>query len=94
MQFILKAVLGTCLFGLILWCAQSGNARAAGMMLTFPALNRTAEVWFLVSGEGKAEAVQKALVPEGTVEETPARGITVQHTTWFLDSAAASLLDH
>jgi hypothetical protein len=38
-QFILKAALGTCLFSLILWCAQSGNPRAAGMMLTFPALN-------------------------------------------------------
>ena len=37
--FILKAVLGACLFTLILWCAQSGNPRAAGMMLTFPALN-------------------------------------------------------
>ncbi len=38
-QFILKAVLGTCLFTLILWCAQSSNPRVAGMMLTFPALN-------------------------------------------------------
>lgn len=38
-QFLLKAVLGTCLFSLILWCAQSNNPRAAGMMLTFPALN-------------------------------------------------------
>src|SRR5712692_3574144 len=38
-QFILKAVVGTCLFALILWCAQSRNPRAAGMMLTFPALN-------------------------------------------------------
>lgn len=37
--FILKAALGTCLFSLILWCAQSKNPRAAGMMLTFPALN-------------------------------------------------------
>src|SRR5262249_22203022 len=38
-QFILKAVLGTGLFALILWCAQSRNPRVAGMMLTFPALN-------------------------------------------------------
>jgi hypothetical protein len=37
--FILKAVVGTGLFTLILWCAQSSNPRAAGMMLTFPALN-------------------------------------------------------
>jgi hypothetical protein len=36
---ILKAVVGTGLFTLILWCARSSNPRAAGMMLTFPALN-------------------------------------------------------
>src|SRR5947208_14736460 len=36
---ILQAVVGTGLFTLILWCAQSHNPRAAGMMLTFPALN-------------------------------------------------------
>src|SRR5215471_10110029 len=38
-QFLLKAVVGTCLFAVILWCAQSSNPRAAGMLLTFPALN-------------------------------------------------------
>ncbi|MBM3222897.1 MAG: hypothetical protein FJZ47_03710 [Candidatus Tectomicrobia bacterium] len=37
--FILKVVLGTVLFTLILWYAQSRHPRAAGMMLTFPALN-------------------------------------------------------
>ena len=36
---ILQAVVGTGLFTLILWCAQSSNPRAAGMMLTFPVLN-------------------------------------------------------
>src|SRR5690349_5811211 len=38
-HFILKALLGTGLFALILWCAQSRHPRVAGMMLTFPALN-------------------------------------------------------
>jgi len=60
--------------------------------LTFPALNRTKEVWFLVSGDGKADAVARALSSEGTVHATPARGITVENTTWFLDAAAAGLL--
>src|SRR5215471_21575694 len=32
-------MLGTGLFSLILWWAQSRNPRVAGMMLTFPALN-------------------------------------------------------
>jgi 6-phosphogluconolactonase len=66
--------------------------------LTFPALNRTRAVWFLVTGEGKAEAVQRALADEGNVTETPARGIDpvpavgAGETTWFLDLAAASRL--
>ncbi len=60
--------------------------------LTFPCLNRTREVWFLVSGEGKADAVRRALAESGSVEETPARGITGGEHTWGLDSPAASLL--
>ena len=55
--------------------------------LTFPALNRTHEVWFLVSGDGKADAVARALADEGSVHATPARGITVENATWFLDTA-------
>jgi len=60
--------------------------------LTFPALNRTEEAWFLVSGEGKADAVARALAENGSVQDTPARGITVPHTTWYLDQAAAGSL--
>ena len=37
--FVIKALGGTCLFTLILWYAQSKHPGAAGMMLTFPALN-------------------------------------------------------
>ena len=60
--------------------------------LTFAALNRTEEVWFLVSGAGKADAVARALADEGSVHDTPARGITVANTTWFLDQPAAGSL--
>lgn len=61
--------------------------------LTFPALNRTATVWFMVSGEEKADAVRRALAPEGSIAETPARGVRGRDSTlWFLDSAAASAL--
>ena len=60
--------------------------------LTFTALNQTTEAWFLVSGAGKAEAVARALAPEGSVHETPARGITTPNRTWWLDQAAASRL--
>jgi len=63
--------------------------------LTFPTLNRTRSVWFLVTGEGKADAVRRALADDGDVHETPARGVTPAprqgpgETTWFLDLAAA-----
>lgn len=66
--------------------------------LTFEALTRRARaIWFLVSGEEKAEAVARALAPHGSVEETPARGIAehadpATRVTWWLDEAAASLL--
>ena len=61
--------------------------------LTFEALNRqTGQQWFLVSGEEKAEAVARALADDGSVEETPARGLTCPHQTWYLDRAAASRL--
>lgn len=60
--------------------------------LTFPALNRTREVWFLVTGDGKADAVARALADDGSVHETPARGITCENSTWWLDEAAAGAL--
>ena len=57
--------------------------------LTFTALNQAREVWFLVSGDGKADAVAKALSDDGSVAETPARGISVERCTWWLDQDAA-----
>lgn len=57
---LLKASLGTLLFILILWCAQSRHPRAAGMMLTFPALNGIG----LLAGEGPAlQPMAHAMVP-------------------------------
>jgi 6-phosphogluconolactonase len=61
--------------------------------LTFPALNRARQVWLVVSGDGKAEAVAKALAPSGDLHDTPARGVHgTERTVWFLDEAAASKL--
>lgn len=59
--------------------------------LTFEALNRARQVWFFVSGSGKAEALARALAPEGDVHETPARGVHGREATvWFTDDAARS----
>jgi 6-phosphogluconolactonase len=60
--------------------------------LTFGELNRAHEVWFLVSGEDKADAVARALAETGSVHETPARGITCARTTWWLDEEASAAL--
>ena len=61
--------------------------------LTFGALNRSSEVWFVVSGEGKADAVAKALADGTDLHDIPAVGVTGQDSTvWFVDEAAASKL--
>jgi len=60
--------------------------------LTLPALNRSRSVWFLVSGDQKAEAVARA-VGGTTVHDTPAAGVHgSEETIWFLDRPAASTL--
>jgi len=60
--------------------------------LTFPALNRSDEVWFVVSGADKAEAVGRALAASPPpVHELPATGVRGRvQTIWFLDREAAS----
>jgi 6-phosphogluconolactonase len=60
--------------------------------LTFPALNRADEVWFVVSGADKAEAVGRALsTPPPDLHEIPAAGVHgEQATIWFLDRESAS----
>jgi len=64
--------------------------------LTYPALNRTRAVWFVVSGEGKAEAVARALATgedRPDLHEIPAVGVSGQEETlWFVDEGAASRL--
>jgi 6-phosphogluconolactonase len=60
--------------------------------LTLPAIQRSREVWLLVSGAEKAEAVASAVGGADPVS-IPAAGATGrEHTIWFLDSGAASQL--
>jgi 6-phosphogluconolactonase len=60
--------------------------------LTFAALNRADEVWFVVSGSDKAGAVGRALAATPPdVHEIPAAGVRGQgETIWYLDREAAS----
>lgn len=60
--------------------------------LTFPALDAAAEVWFVVSGGGKADAVAKALsgLPREQVPSAGPRGTS--RTLWLVDRDAAASL--
>lgn len=61
--------------------------------LTFDALERTREVWFLVAGEGKSEAVAAALAEGADRWDAPASGVRGSEATlWLLDDTAAGRL--
>jgi 6-phosphogluconolactonase len=62
------------------------------LTLGFSAITRAEEVWLLVSGEGKADAVAQALAGADR-RQVPAAGARGRRATrWLLDTAAASKL--
>lgn len=60
--------------------------------LTLPAVRRAKEVWLLVSGAAKAEAVAAAVGGAAAVDWPCAGATGLVATRWFLDSDAASQL--
>lgn len=60
--------------------------------LTLPAIQRSREVWLVVSGEGKAEAVAAAINGASPVDVPAAGAAGSEATVWLLDEAAASKL--
>ncbi|AKT51986.1 6-phosphogluconolactonase [Arsenicicoccus sp. oral taxon 190] len=72
--------------------ANSPKPPPARLSLTFPALCTADEVWLLVAGTDKADAVAAALGGVD-VDEAPAAGVSGRrHTVWLLDEDAASRL--
>jgi 6-phosphogluconolactonase len=60
--------------------------------LTLAVINRSREVWFVVSGSDKAAAAKMALLGAGPVQ-VPAAGVAgVERTLWLLDREAAAQL--
>jgi len=61
---------------------------------TYPLINRTRRIHFLVSGAGKAEAVRRCLENEPDIKQTPAAGIAPRsgELVWWLDDEAAKYL--
>lgn len=61
--------------------------------LSYPAINAARQVWFLVSGEEKAQAVAHATSDGADPWDYPASGAHgTDATIWWLDKAAASQL--
>jgi 6-phosphogluconolactonase len=60
--------------------------------LTLPAVNRSREVWLVVSGAEKADAVAAAIGGADAVEVPAAGAIGTEKTVWLLDTTAASKL--
>ena len=60
--------------------------------LTLPAIQRSREVWLLVSGAEKAEAVAAAIGGADPVSVPAAGAVGREHTVWFLDTQAAGKL--
>lgn len=62
--------------------------------LTLPAVRRSRQVWLVVSGDAKADAVAAA-VAGADPDDWPAAGAQgSEKTVWLLDSAAAAKLSH
>lgn len=61
------------------------------LSMTMPALLTGREVWFVVSGEDKADAVRRARSGDTGVPGAAVRGVSA--TRWFVDRAAASGLE-
>ncbi|HVV18871.1 MAG TPA: 6-phosphogluconolactonase [Pseudonocardiaceae bacterium] len=60
--------------------------------LTLPAIRRSAQVWLMTTGSGKADAVARALGGASEVELPAAGALGRQRTLWLVDRAAAAKL--
>lgn len=62
------------------------------LSLTLPVINRSSEVWFVVSGADKADAVALSLVPTASPPVPGAGAHGTTRTLWLIDQEAASKL--
>jgi 6-phosphogluconolactonase len=60
--------------------------------LTLPTIRTAREVWMIVAGEGKAEAVASAIGGASEVDVPAAGAVGTEVTRWLLDVGAASRL--
>lgn len=78
------------------WVVANYVRKLSAWRLTLTAwtINQAANVTFLISGESKAEALQRVLAGRFTPEEVPAQMIRPERgqLRWLMDRAAATLL--
>lgn len=60
--------------------------------LTAECLSRAREVWFVVAGRDKAEAVAKGVSGAGPQESSAAQVHGIERTLWLVDEAAATMV--
>ena len=76
----------------VIGVSDSPSPPAERISLTIPKINESAQVWFLVSGAEKAEAVRRSLNGD---QELPAARVAGQaRTLWLIDQAAAAELPY
>jgi 6-phosphogluconolactonase len=77
---------------LVVGVADSPKPPPRRITLTLPAVQRSREVWLVVSGAAKADAVAAAIAGADPVEVPAAGGVGREATVWLLDAAAAAKL--
>jgi len=62
------------------------------LTLTLPAINQTANIYFLVAGRDKSEALRRALAGDAEIAVCPAAGVRPRRGSlvWWVDEEAAS----
>ncbi len=77
---------------LVIGVTDSPKPPPRRITLTLPAVQRSREVWLVVSGEAKADAVAAAVGGANPVDVPAAGGVGRDATVWLLDEGAASKL--
>jgi 6-phosphogluconolactonase len=72
----------------VIGVSDSPKPPASRISMTVPTLSRSREVWFLVSGANKADAVARSWAGDPTLPAGVVRGR--ERTVWFVDRAAGS----
>lgn len=79
---------------MVVGVADSPKPPPRRITLTLPAVRRSRQVWLVVSGAAKADAVAAA-IDGASPDDVPAAGaVGSEETIWLLDSAAAGALSH